>query len=416
MPDTAQSPTDHAEPVAKALFRVRIVKMSDGERLPLVVDQRGLPVPAPNQWSLYIRRPQVQQNTLIDELRTIAHVYEWATLQSIDLNERLDRGNGLTPTELNTLYQNLRYVSAVGRKTAHKRLTNVRDIKVVSGTVHATRVGYAREYLVWGMERLLYRLDVSDPRVSIIRERRDNIRRIASGFQRESSDRKASRIGLTREQRARLLEIVDPGYARNPFNRPVRFRNWVIILLLLTFGYRRGEILKLYVSDVNVKGRSPSITLVRRPGDINDPRAEEPSVKTLGRRIPLTTEMARVLDLFIVYHRPQFPNADMSPFLLFSQEGNPLALRSENAIIERIVDAFPEFEGLLTPHVLRYTYNDMLDEASRNSGLDRETRKSAQNYLNGWSVTSDQGSLYTRRAIEQRAGEISLLHQRSLFT
>ena len=372
MPDTAPSSTDQAEPAAKALFRVRVVKMSDGERLPLVVDQRGLPVPAPNQWSLYIRRPQVQQNTLIDELRTIAHVYEWATLRDIDLDERLAHGNGLTPIELSTLYQNLRYVAQIGRRSAQERLTNAANLKVVSGTVHSTRVGYARDYLIWGMERVLYRLDVSDPRIAIIRERRDYIRSTAIDFQRESSDRKASRIGLTKEQRTRLLEIVDPSSANNPFNRPVRFRNWVIILLLLTFGYRRGEILKLYVSDVNVKGRSPSITLVRRPGDINDPRAEEPSVKTLGRKIPLTPEMARALDLFIVHHRPQFPNADMSPFLLFSQEGNPLALRSENAVLERIVEAFPEFEGILTPHVLRYTYNDMLEEAARDSGLDSE--------------------------------------------
>jgi hypothetical protein len=47
------------------LFRIRVTKLTGGERLPLVVDPRGLPVPSPNQWSLFIRRPQVQQNTLI---------------------------------------------------------------------------------------------------------------------------------------------------------------------------------------------------------------------------------------------------------------------------------------------------------------------------------------------------------------
>ena len=30
--------------------------MTDGERLPLLVDRRGLPLPFPNQWSLFIRR------------------------------------------------------------------------------------------------------------------------------------------------------------------------------------------------------------------------------------------------------------------------------------------------------------------------------------------------------------------------
>jgi len=47
----------------------------------------------------------------------------------------------------------------------------------------------------------------------------------------------------------------------------------VLILLLLTFGYRRGEALKIYVSDVNVRGRKPHIVVGRRPDDPNDTRA-----------------------------------------------------------------------------------------------------------------------------------------------
>jgi hypothetical protein len=397
------------------LFRVRVTKMTTGERLPLVVDRRGLPVPGPNQWSLFIRRPQVQQNTLIEELRTVAHVYDWAMRRRIDLDERLASGNGLTPAELTALYQNLRYVRPFGRKSAERRLTDVADVQVVSGKTHAVRVGYAREYLIWGLERALYRLDVGDLRVREIRERSERTRRAAIDFQRSSSDGVAKRIGLDREKRARLLEVINPTYPQNPFRRTVRFRNWVMVLLLMTFGFRRGESLKIYVSDVNVKGRNPSLTIHRRPGDVLDTRANEPAVKTLGRKIPLSLEMAQMLDAFIMHHRPRFPGADQSPFLFFSEDGNPLALRSVNAILERIVACFPEFEGILSPHVLRYTYNDMLTESAAAAGVDAETLKQTRNYLNGWALNSEQGSLYSRRAIEERAAEISLAHQRSLF-
>jgi hypothetical protein len=390
--------------------------MTDGERLPLVVDRRGLPSPGPNQWSLFIRRPQVQQNTLIEELRTVAHVYDWATRRGINLDERLASGNGLSPAELTALYQNLRYVRSLGRKVAVRRLTDASDVKVVNGKTHAVRVGYAREYLIWGLERALYRLDVADLRVSEIRERCERIRRVAIDFQRPSSDSAKKRLGLDREKRARLLEVVNPQFPQNPFRRTVRFRNWVIIVLLMTFGFRRGESLKIYVSDVNVKGRNPSLTIHRRPGDALDPRANEPAVKTLGRKVPLSPEMAQMLDAFIMHHRPRFPGADESPFLLFSEDGNPLALRSVNAVLERVVECFPEFTGILSPHVLRYTYNDMLTESAAAVGSDAETFKAARNYLNGWSLHSDQGSLYARRAIEERASEISLAHQRSLFT
>ena len=357
------------------LFRVRVTKMASGERLPIVLDRRGLPVPAPNQWSLLIRRPQVQQNTLIGELRTVAHVYEWATRRGIDLDDQLASGNGLSPAELTALYQNLRYVRPFGRKAAAHRLTDVADVQVVNGKTHFVRVGYAREYLLWGLERALYRLDVGDQRVREIRERCERIRRALIDFQRPSSEGAVKRIGLDREKRARLIEVVNPQHSENPFRRTVRFRNWVLIVLLMTFGFRRGESLKIYVSDVNVKGRNPSPTIQRRPGDVLDTRAIEPAVKTLGQKIPLSAEMAQMLDAFIMHHRPRFPGADRSPFLFFSEDGNPLALRSVNAVLERIVACLPEFEGILSPHVLRYTYNDMLTESAAAAGVDAETLK-----------------------------------------
>lgn len=407
---------DSIDDLAEPLFRIRVTKMTGGERLPLVVDRSGLPVPAPNQWSLFIRRPQVQQNTLIEELRTVAHVYEWATRRSIDIDERLATGNGLSPLELSALYQNLRHVRVLGRKAASRRLNDAADVRVVNGKTHAVRVCYAREYLIWGLERALYRLDVSDIRVREIRGRCERVRRAAIDFQRPSSDGVAKRIGLDREKRARLLDVTNPQYPQNPFRRTVRYRNWVLIVLLMTFGFRRGESLKIYVNDVNVKGRNPSLTIHRRPGDALDPRTNEPAVKTLGRKIPLSSEMAQMLDTFIMHHRPRFPGSDRSPFLFFSVDGNPLALRSVNAVLERLVACFPEFAGILSPHVLRYTYNDMLTESAIGAGVNVETLKQARNYLNGWSLNSEQGSLYSRRTIEERASAISLAHQRGLFS
>jgi integrase len=397
------------------LFRVRVARMADGERLPLVVGPDALPMPIPNQWVLFMRRPQVQANTLIEELRTVAHVYDWATRRGIDLDARLASGSGLQPVEISALYQNLRYVRPFGRESAVRRLSTVQHAQVVAGKTHGVRVGVAREYLVWGLERTLYRLDVADPRVPEVRERCERIRRAAIDFQRPTSDGRAKRIGLNADQRTRLLKIIHPEYVGNPFARPVRFRNWVLILLMLTFGFRRGEILKFYVSDVNVKGRRPSLTVHRRPGDISDTRANEPAVKTFGREVPLSPEAAKLLNVYIQHHRPRFPNVDASPFLFFSEDGKPLSLRMVNAIMEQIIRRFPEFADKMSPHVLRYTYNDMLIESARTAGMDGESLKAAQNYLNGWSLDSEQGALYSRRATEELAREISMAHQRSLF-
>lgn len=79
------------------LFRVRVCRITNGERLPLVVGPDCLPVPTPNQWMLFLRRPQVQAGKLTDEMRTIAHVHEWAGRRGIDVDERFTSGNGLRP-------------------------------------------------------------------------------------------------------------------------------------------------------------------------------------------------------------------------------------------------------------------------------------------------------------------------------
>jgi integrase len=286
----------------------------------------------------------------------------------------------------------------------------------VAGATRSARVAIARDYLVWGLERTLYRLDVSDPRLAAIRDRCDILRRQAREFRRNVSEGRPDRIGLNDDQRTRLLEVIQPAFKGNPFNRPVRFRNWVLILLLLTFGYRRGEALKIYVTDVNARGRKPHIIVRRRPDDPNDTRANEPAVKTLGRDIPLDPSMADLLSRYIQHHRSQFPNADKSPFLFMSEDGKPLSLRSVNYIFDRIANMFPEFAGLLSPHVMRYTYNDMLDATMSAAKMDANAMKAAQNYLNGWSLTSEQGAQYARRANEERARTISLEHQRRMFS
>ncbi len=400
----------------RRLFRVRVCRMTNGERLPLIVGPDHLPVPTPNQWMLFLRRPQVQAGTLTDEMRTIAHVHEWAARRGIDLDERFTSGNGLRPDEANALYQNLRYERTLGRRTAARRLTDANELVVVAGATQSARVAIARDYLVWGLERTLYRLDIGDPRLAAIRDRCDVLRRQAREFRRSVSERRPDRIGLNDEQRMRLLEVIHPEFKGNPFTRPVRFRNWVFILLLLTFGYRRGEALKIYVTDVNVRGRKPHIVVRRRPDDPNDFRANEPAVKTLGRDIPLDPTMADLLSRYIQHHRSQFPNADTSPFLFMSEDGKPLSLRSTNYMFERVESMYPEFAGVLSPHVMRYTYNDMLDATMSAAKMDANAKKAAQNYLNGWRLTSEQGAQYARRANEERAREISLEHQRRLFS
>ena len=102
------------------LFRVRVCRITNGERLPLVVGPDHLPVSTPNQWMLLLRRPQVQAGTLTCEMRTIAHVHEWAARRGIDLDERFRSGNGLAAAMLDLSPRTKEHSSVVDTSALHR--------------------------------------------------------------------------------------------------------------------------------------------------------------------------------------------------------------------------------------------------------------------------------------------------------
>jgi integrase len=83
----------------------------------------------------------------------------------------------------------------------------------------------------------------------------------------------------------RLRAVVEPDHPENPFEPKVRFRNYLIIRLLLDLGIRRGELLGIRVEDCRL-GSNGTVTVHRRPDDPDDPRKVQPSSKTEARLLP----------------------------------------------------------------------------------------------------------------------------------
>ncbi|MGK7339981.1 tyrosine-type recombinase/integrase, partial [Salmonella enterica] len=69
----------------------------------------------------------------------------------------------------------------------------------------------------------------------------------------------------------------------NPYAPHVRFRNNLIIKILLETGMRGGELLNLKIADFNYKKKN--LCIVRRPDNKDEPRLRQPLVKTLERQI-----------------------------------------------------------------------------------------------------------------------------------
>ncbi len=76
---------------------------------------------------------------------------------------------------------------------------------------------------------------------------------------------------LTDAQLGIIRALIRPGSPENPFPERVQLRNWLMIEPLLETGMRRGELLKLYTTDINQGARHAYVSIVDREHDPGDP-------------------------------------------------------------------------------------------------------------------------------------------------
>ena len=223
--------------------------------------------------------------------------------------------------------------------------------------------------------------------------------------------------GLSVSESTRLIQLIEPSNPNNPWGRglskaaiALRCRNQLMVLLMLAFGPRRGDILKLHTGDAKTYGADPTLWIRRRPDDPNDPRDWEPNSKTKERILPLDPTLARKVNDYINIHRPQIPKCKKSPYLILaSQSGRPLSSRAVNEIFEPLKE---EFSGI-HPHILRHTHNDRLNEHCAKAGISEKDTIEHAKYLNGW--LGDNLGTYTQRSRRESAHRVNRSVQRQIF-
>ncbi|MCY1435971.1 hypothetical protein D9M71_520850 [compost metagenome] len=137
---------------------------------------------------------------------------------------------------------------------------------------------------------------------------------------------------LTDTQLQIIRTLIRPGAAENPFPERLQLRNWLMIELLLETGIRRGELLKLYTTDINQGSQHAYVSINDREHDPGDPRAEEPALKTHGRTVGISAQLYEVYEHYIQGERR--PLRDGKPmkllyrYLFISDRGRPLSIRA----------------------------------------------------------------------------------------
>lgn len=386
--------------LADEQLSVRRLAFPSGERLSCLVRAGAIPVSLPLRYVVHVMRPKRQApNTIHQKLDAIRDLYEWAQTFAppFDPESRLRTGPVMTSREIASLAE---VVRSGGRPkvTAMPGGAHVRQSKtgIRSDADMNKRLARVRDFVAWALcEQAGLDRDGSDFK-RMIHQFDDELVRVSRG---------KDRFGLSEEHVKRLLEAVHPDAANNPFNRPSRFRNWVMIQLLLNTGVRRGELCSLRVTDLEGRvAAQPFINVTRKPLDPDDPRTEMPRLKTNEREIPIPRAVFRDCLAYRSHHRGR----QRHTYLWVGRGGVPLGLSAVNKLFSRIrKKVFANDPVDLTPHAMRRTFNDRIWAACYADGKTPDQTRSIQNYLSGWSTKSRQAEAYSRRAIQQAAAKVA---------
>ncbi|RKR43250.1 site-specific integrase [Paraburkholderia sp. BL17N1] len=386
-------------------FHVVTVLHAGGERLPILLDADRQPVAWINAYLIKRLRPRLSVSSLVKTLRVLGFLWAWASSEAFPLQGRLTSGEGLTQDEIVCqLYPWLRR----NFQTAGK----VRKLIVSPSTV-AFRLNVVSQCVVWHLECVMSTLPVGGPGIRDMQVRLTLIKRSFATAARARLPSASHAAPLSDDRLQRLLRICHPDSCDNPWKTPYRSRNFLIVLMMAMLGVRRGELLKLRVSDCHLARAIPEIRVVRSPDDPVDPRINEPQVKTESRHLPCDASLARYLNEYICRARRQIPGANRSPFLFLSRGGQPMSLARVNGLLDQVSVVHPEFDDL-HPHCLRSTCATGFRAAGLRNGLDEERIDKHMMYFFGWR-SADSVKPYIDAAIRRESCEISLSYQASLF-
>lgn len=382
-----------------------------GERLPiLLMRESRKPLVTAMEWALTVRRGKpVAANTLERELRHIAHFEAWLLKERLNLRDPMSFVDAFTPNRIEASLRPWLNKDASDKKV--KKLS-------VGPSVIRDRIAVIANYLDWSLRNFERTLSVRTESKQILAfqaVRKDIRKSLGDILPTQSDGRKVD--GLAPKVVTRLIAYIDPENPKNPWARgdsvdalAIRKRNQLIVLLMLAFGPRRGDVLKLYTDDVKTHGAEPTLWIRRRPDDPKDTRKFEPNAKTQERILPLNAYLARILNDYISEFRKAISNYKKQPYLLLSTStGKPLSARALNDIFELLQSEFPG----IRPHVCRHTHNDRLRAYCRSNGIDSKEAISHAKYINGW--LGDNTGIYTQREARVAAQAISASVQKDMF-
>lgn len=409
-------------------YGVKTVRFTSGERLPVLIDTRiGVPLFDPTVYSLnQLRGRNRAVNTIEQSLRHIMVLKIFLEQRGIDLESRFHESRILDLAEIESLANacclrlpDLLAVDSEGARAKRVRVVpseRLRQLplnamfKAVDAASAANRVRTIADYLSWLVKRHLLKLSTSNSSFLALEAAQKMVKEtlLARAPQHRSRRFLGAREGLPSETAARLIAVTAKDSPANPWlGKFIRLRNELLFRWLSSFGLRRGELLNVKVSDIDF--RKETVTIARRADAPEDPRKEQPVVKTRDRVLPIPPALCQLTHDYIVYARRSLIGARKHEYLFVADKtGEPMSLSALNKCFVFLRTRIADLPEGLSPHVLRHTWNDNFSAAMDRMKTSEADEQKMRSFLMGWSETSGTAANYTRRHVRQRANEVSL--------
>lgn len=397
---------------------IKHVMLSDGERYKVLTDSSGAPLFYPSLYvTAHVRGAAQSVSTMHNTLQALKFMYLWLDHYKIDIEARFKKAELLELHEIISLRDFAKKsMKSLGKDQKVVSLFADQKEKGVGGGSQYYRMTVIADYLRFLAQTLTRRLsDKKLPAQIKGMMKRIKVRRPKKKGLRDSHDLDK---GLDDEVLDQLFEVMKPGSPGNPYkDEGVQIRNGLIITLLRFLGIRKGELLNLWVEDINFAKNTLSI--VRRPDSALDTRPDQPLVKTRERTLPLDPKLSELLSDYVLGHRSKFHQARRHPTLFVTHKAGPTQgaafTKSGFGKLMSQLKASAEMFSDVHAHAFRHSWNYGFSQTvDANDSITPEAEEKMRSYLMGWSETSGTAANYNKRHIREKAGEAVLEFQSNI--
>ena len=182
--------------------------------------------------------------------------------------------------------------------------------------------------------------------------------------------------------------------------------------ILIDSGVRVGALLKLKISNLVDDWGNPRFLLTRTPDDPSDTRLDPASNKTKALSVSISTDLMKLIKLYISTIRASKPNVHEHDFVFISEKGKTLGQPLTYKAIHKIVKTFGDaINHKLYPHKLRHKWNEIFEDMARKQGYTPEKIEELRKYAMGWVADSNMASIYNELQLAVTVAEISSKNQ-----